>query len=138
MKGKKGSQFSFRERFSYWFDNLMSKGTVSLVLILFLITLIVVVVAGILAVIFDGGTADSIGGSIWTSLMHAIDAGTLSGHSGSFPYMLLMTIVTVCGLFITSVLIGIINNGMENKMESLRKGKSKVLAQGHTIILGIC
>ena len=133
---KKNKNFSFKEKFGYQFDCIMSKGTVSLVGLLFLITLTVVVLAGILVVLIEGQPGNKIPGSIWMSLMHAVDAGTLAGDTGSFMFILMMTLVTVCGLFITSILIGIINTGMESKMESLRKGRSRILEEGHTVILG--
>ena len=133
---KKNRKISMKERMGYLFDNIMSKGTVSLVAILFAITTIVVLIAGILMVLLDHQSDVSIGGGIWISLMHAIDGGTLAGDSGSLLFMVLMTLVTICGLFITSVLIGIINTGFENKMVSLSKGKSRVLVENHTVILG--
>ena len=135
-KNNNTRKISLKEKIVYRFDNLMAKGTISLVGILFAITLLVVIIAGILSVVFDGKSSSSLLGGIWVSLMHAIDAGTLTADAGSFPFMLLMTIVTICGLFITSILIGIINTGIEGKMSNLRKGKSCVLESGHTIILG--
>ncbi|MBI5829315.1 MAG: hypothetical protein HZB20_07185, partial [Chloroflexi bacterium] len=37
---------------------------------------------------------------------------------------------------IISALIGIINNGIEDKLDELRKGRSNVIESGHTVILG--
>ena len=128
--------FTLKERMQYAFDSIMSKGTIAMVGILFTITALVVILVGVVNVLFDGEGGLSIAGSIWLSLMHAIDAGTLTADSGSVLFMLLMTLVTICGLFITSVLIGIVNTGMEQKMASLRKGKSRVLEENHVIILG--
>lgn len=127
---------SFKERIRYKIDNLMSKGTVSLVIMLFSITAIVVVVAGVCSSLIDGQRDVSVFKSIWMSLMHAIDGGTLAGDDGNLLFILLMSIVTICGIFITSMLIGIINTGLESKMAALRKGKSRVLENGHTVILG--
>lgn len=129
-------KFTWREKLSYRFDNIMSKGTAALVVILFLITTLVVVIAGLLSAILDGEKGLAIFQSMWTSLMHAIDAGTLAGDEGNFSFILLMSIVTLCGLFITSMLIGIINSGLERKMSSLRKGRSRVLESNHVVILG--
>lgn len=127
---------SFKERIRYKIDNLMSKGTVSLVIMLFSITAIVVVVAGVCSSLIDGQRDVSVFKSIWMSLMNAIDGGTLAGDDGNLLFILLMSIVTICGIFITSMLIGIINTGLESKMAALRKGKSRVLENGHTVILG--
>lgn len=127
---------TWKEKFQYRFDNLMSKGTVSLIGMLFGITVLVVCVSGILVAITRCGDADTVGRNIWISLMHAIDAGTITADDGNLVFMILMTIVTICGLFITSVLIGVLNTGIENKMTSLQKGKSLVLEKNHVIILG--
>ncbi len=126
----------FSEKFQYWFDNMMAKGTISMVAILFLVTFAVVVITGVFAVLLDGHQEVTVFQNIWLSFMNTLDAGNLSANEGNFAYMILMTLVTICGLCITSVLIGIINTGMESKMEDLRKGKSHVLESGHTIILG--
>lgn len=125
----------WKERMKYRFDNLMSKGTVVLVGMLFAITLIVVLIAGILSTVTGNGMG--LGNNIWMSLQHAIDAGTLAGDdTANILYIVLMALVTVCGIFITSILIGIITTGFEEKLTALRKGRSCVVENGHTVILG--
>ena len=44
--------------------------------------------------------------------------------------------VTIGGIFIISTLIGILNTGLEGKLADLRKGRSRVVEDGHTAILG--
>ena len=127
---------TWKEKFQYHFDNLMSKGTASMIGMLFAITAIVVILAGVLVVLIWGEGDGSVGKSVWMSLMHAIDAGTIAGDEGSWLYLAIMMVVTICGLFITSMLIGILNTGIENKMTSLQKGKSIVLEKNHIVILG--
>lgn len=39
--------------------------------------------------------------------MHTMDAGTVAGDSGSWTYLLIMLIVTLGGIFVLSLLIGI-------------------------------
>ena len=125
----------FREKFRYRFDNLMSRGTIVLVVILFLITAIVVVIAGALAALFNKDMTTGV--SIWTSFMHTLDAGTLAGNdTANVGNVIMMTVVTICGIFVTSILIGIINSGFEQKLFNLRKGTSKVIESGHTVIIG--
>ena len=126
---------SFREKLRYAFDNFMGKGTIALIGMLFLITAIVVIITGALSSI--GNSDSSTGNLIWMSLMHALDAGTLAGdETSNIGFILLMTIVTICGIFVTSILIGIISSAFEEKLNSLRKGFSRVIENNHTVIIG--
>ncbi len=129
-------KITFRDRVRSWFDDLMSKGTPSLVAVLFLATTLVIAVVGlILALIGDGET--SLLGYFWVSLMHVIDAGTITGaDTADASFIILMSVATLCGIFVTSILIGIINTAFEEKLSSLRKGNSRVIANNHVIILG--
>ncbi len=124
----------FKAKLRYQFDNLMSRGAVALVGILFLATTIVIVVASLIAFLLGQG---SIGENIWASLMHTIDAGTITAaDTSNGVFVVLMSIVTLCGIFITSILIGIITTGFEEKLNSLKKGNSQVIESDHTVILG--
>ena len=127
-----------RERFSYWFDHYMSKGTGALVALLFATTVAVAVVVALLSRLFAPDASGSVGTSLWNSFMRIIDAGNVSGdyESHNALYVLLMIAATVCGLFVTSILIGIINAACEARLERLRRGNSRVLEKGHTVILG--
>ena len=126
---------TLKEKLQYKFDNIMSKGTVALVGMLFLVTFLVVMIAGIVVSIAAGSS--EIGNNIWISLMHAIDAGTLAGDStDNMSSVIIFSVVTICGIFVTSILIGIITTGFEEKLNSLRKGSSKVIEKNHTVILG--
>ena len=127
------------QRFRYWFDNLMSKGTKSLLLILAVITAVVVVIGGLISIALggaDGSGADSAGHSIWFTLMHAINTGVLAKEEGTVPYLFVMTIVTLVGIFITSFLIGTISNGIKEKVSDLQRGHSKVIERDHVVIIG--
>ncbi len=122
------------EKLKYKFDNLMSKGTIGLIWILFLLTSGVIVLTGIVASLTND---ESIVGNIWTSVMHTIDAGTITGtETANIGFLVIMCIVTLSGLFITSILIGIITTGFEERLNLLKKGNSKVIEKDHTLILG--
>lgn len=132
---------SFRNRFRYWFDNTISKGSAALIGWLAAISLLLIVGASVLLIVTKSAM-DADGKSLgflqllWMSLMRAMDAGTIGGDSGSFIFMTLMLVVTLGGIFIVSTLIGILNNGITQKLEDLRKGRSFVIEKGHTVILG--
>ena len=126
---------SYRERLRYIFDQIMSIGTLPLVGILFSITALVGILVGIIAS-FDSGE-QTITDLIWLSFMNILDAGNLTdAKSESVPIVVLMVISTLCGLFITSILVGIIVSGFEEKLYSLRQGFSRVVESGHMVIIG--
>ncbi|MBQ1841183.1 MAG: NAD-binding protein, partial [Atopobiaceae bacterium] len=128
-----------KQRFRYWFDNLMSKGTSSLLLLLGVITAVVSVTGGLLSVALGGadGAGDATAGSsIWFTLMHALNTGVLAKEEGTVPYLFVMTIVTLVGIFITSFLIGTISNAIKEKIANLQEGRSTVIEEGHVVIVG--
>ena len=126
---------SLRERINYWFDCMLSKGPIAMSVLLFAITAATVGVIGIISSFIsdDGGVLHQ----IWNSLMYTLDAGNLAGvPTDNVLYLILMSLATLCGLFLTSILIGIIATGVENKLSDLRKGTSVVQEDNHTVIVG--
>ena len=121
----------------YRFDNVMSKGLVALVGFLALITLGFVLIMTLLVVGFSSYPVEgeSLGEMVWVSLMHALDPGTVVGAEG-FGYRALMLVTTFGGLIFLAGLIGIVSGAFDEKVEELRKGRSKVLEKDHTLILG--
>lgn len=131
---------SWRERLRYQFDNLMSRGTIALIAGLALLSFFVIVLAGAilsLANIRPEGATEPLTfiEAMWESLMRTLDAGTMGGDAG-WGFRLVMFAVTIGGVFIISSLIGVLTSGLEGKLEELRKGHSRVIESGHTVILG--
>ncbi len=133
---------SLRARLRYRFDNVMSRGTGGQIALLAVITLILVAIATVTVVILqvrpedDSGKADSLGQVIWLSLMHAMDPGMLGGDNGGWLFPAVMLVLTIGGIFVVSALIGVLTQGFGDRMESLRRGRSAVVEQRHTVILG--
>lgn len=73
--------------------------------------------------------------AFWQSLMRSMDAGSVAGDTGWW-FRLVMFLVTLGGIFIMGSLIGVLTSGLEGKLEELRKGKSFVCEENHTLILG--
>jgi voltage-gated potassium channel Kch len=133
---------TIKQRFQYAFDNYMSHGTAALIGGLTVIATIVIIVGA--AVVSIGGmpfapegseTPLSFGEAAWEGMMRTLDAGTMGGDQG-WGFRFVMFAVTVGGVLFVSALIGIINNGLQSKLEQLRKGRSLVIAHDHTLILG--
>lgn len=132
-------QPTFKQRFQYWFDNYMSRGTIALIGGLGVLSLVIIFIAAAIirigAIAMDGESAPSFGEAAWMSLMRTLDAGTMGGDTGP-GFRIVMLLVTIGGIFIVSTLIGILSNGLEERIENLRKGRSLVLENEHTLILG--
>jgi ion channel POLLUX/CASTOR len=127
---------SNQQKIRYWFDNLMSKGTPALIGILAIASVILILIISFFAWITRSNPDKGFLQIIWMSLMRTLDAGTMGGDEGSILFLLSMFAVTLGGIFIISLLIGVLTTGIEGKIDSLRKGRSLVLEKGHTVILG--
>lgn len=131
---------SFRARFKYAFDNFMSAGPTRLISYLGLSALVLVFF--ITCFLYLGNvhpdevTRLNFVDTFWSSLMHILDPGTIGEHDGHWDFRLFMFLVTLVGIVIISTLIGLISNGIMDKLEQLRKGRSYVMEENHVLILG--
>ena len=131
---------TWQEKLRYQFDNFMARGTVALIGGLGLLSLVLIFLVAALITITGVRSAGSdtplnFWEAAWQSLMRTLDAGTMGGDEG-WVFRFVMFFVTLGGVFIISTLIGVLTSGIENKMEELRKGRSRVLENRHTVILG--
>ena len=130
------NQPGLRKRISYWFDNRMARGSLTLIHLLLSITLILLLFLSI-AVYFSARTEVSFFEAFFDTMGTLINAWMpSSGDSSSFGYLFFMSLAAIAGLMVTSVLIGIFSSAIEEKIYSLRKGNSIVLENDHHIILG--
>jgi voltage-gated potassium channel Kch len=132
------NKVSFGERFRYWFDGVMSKGTIAIIGLLFVVTVaFIAVIAAIVSLLNIGPDDEAIDfpEAMWGSLMRTLDSGTMGGDTGT-GYRVAMLVVTIGGVVVVASLIGIISGAFDSKVEDLRKGRSKVLETDHTLILG--
>ncbi|MFG2000807.1 potassium transporter TrkA [Spirillospora sp. NPDC048911] len=128
-----------RERVRYWFDNTMSKGTPALIGWLGLASGVLILVVASLAVVLAPKDSRENGhwpGVLWRSLLRTLDPGTMGDDTGTAPFLALMLVSTVGGIFIVSALIGVLTTGLENKIDELRKGRSRIIEHDHTVVLG--
>ncbi len=133
---------TWRDRVRYRFENTLSRGTIAIIGWLAVASMIIVVLASLALVFFavrkdptDAASSLDLGESMWQSLMRTLDAGNLAGDEGGLM-RLIMLLVTIGGIFIVSSLIGTITSGLQSRLDELRKGRSRVIETGHTLILG--
>jgi ion channel POLLUX/CASTOR len=138
-------RITWQERLRYSFDNSMSRGPIALIGWLFLASAFVIFTVafvvwatGIGVQIDDKGekTYFNFWQLTWMGLMRTIDSGTVTGDSGTPAYLIAMLVVTAAGIFLVSSLIGIITSGLDARLTELRKGRSVVIEEDHTLILG--
>lgn len=133
---------SLSARWRYAFDNSLSKGPLALLLWLGLAS--TALIAGVALLVWatgiapegDGGQRPGLLQLAWMGLMRTLDAGTMGGDAGSWPFLLAMLLITFGGIFVISTLIGSITSGIEEQLDELRKGRSRVLESGHVLVLG--
>ncbi|WP_243058017.1 NAD-binding protein [Nocardioides sp. SR21] len=131
---------SLGDRLRYRFDNSMSRGTPALIAWLSVVTLLLIMLFTVIVQVFNlRDDSEDVGffREIFQNLFHALDPGTVAGDGfTSWQFLITMLVLTIAGLFIVSALIGVIAAGIDTKLADLRRGRSIVLEQDHTVILG--
>ena len=131
-------QHSMRERLRYEFDKSMAAGPIALIgwlgIACFLIILAAATFITVIGITPAGSDGISFMEAFWESLMRTFDPGTMGGDQG-WGFRGVSLVVTLAGIFVFSALIGVLNSGLESKLDDLRKGRSRVLEVDQTIIL---
>jgi voltage-gated potassium channel Kch len=127
-------KITLKDRLRYAFDNLMAKGIGAQIVVLVIFTLIAVVIFSLI-VWFTGITSEvTLFEQIWSYLSLTLDTDPLTGDPWLFRLSTL--VISLVAVFITSILIGLLAAGIEEKISELRKGRSRVIEKNHIVILG--
>jgi voltage-gated potassium channel Kch len=127
-----------KERFKYWFDCTIARGTPSMILWLSIISLFIVTCCSLFLLVLlqlKGDSEITYLESFWKTLNAALDPGLVATEVRWLERIFLL-LVTFFGLFIVSTLIGVIGSGVQDKIMELRRGRSIVLESSHVVILG--
>ena len=122
------------DRLRYAFDNAMSRGIIALIAWLALVSLTVILVVSVSVWFAEISSESSLGEQFWVYLAQIVGAKAMTDRP--WAHRLPQLIVTYTGVFVTGALIGILTTGMNNRFSELRKGRSRVIETGHTVILG--
>ncbi|MEU7064501.1 NAD-binding lipoprotein [Streptomyces sp. NPDC046161] len=123
-------------RTRYRFDTVMARGTSVLIGWLTLVCLAIVVPASAALVWADPGAPRTWPGrlvAVWVSVGQTLKIG---GAVGSPLYVLLSVVLALVALLFVSTLVSLITTGLNDKVLALRRGRSTVLEQGHSVLLG--
>lgn len=119
----------------YKFDNAFAGGVKMQFIMLFIcLTLIILIVGPIVGLVGRDGT-------VLTGMAEVRDhllsyTLVLYDDVTDVLHYLLLFIVAILGMGFFSTFIGIINNAISKRMKDLSKGHSKIIEDGHIVILG--
>lgn len=131
-------RFTLGQRIRYRFDNALTRGIGLILVWLGLIVLAVILLVAFIVWIWGIGPGDRgvpYFESAWLALTRTLDPGTFGADEGG-RFRFLMLIVTLAGLFVLAVVIGLVSNAIDRRLELLRQGRSLVVETDHTLILG--
>ena len=124
-----------RDRIRYALDRALARGPITLVAGLAVASTLLVLVASFITRVATGGEM-SLSSILWQILFQALTPNPVDSNAGPWPFLLAMLIVTLGSLLMVSILIGILTTGIGERIRALRRGRSRVLERGHTVILG--
>lgn len=126
----------FRPRLRYWFDNTMTRGTPALIGWLSLACLAIVVPASALLVWADPARPTTLHNQFMEIWKNVSAAFKLGGAVGTPVFVGLSVLIALTGLLFASTLIGLIAAGVNRRILDLRRGRSTVFEEHHTVLLG--
>lgn len=128
----------WRRRLRYRVDNSLAKGVSVVLLWVGIALLALVVLVGTLMWVIGIGPSDQpvpLIENLWESLTRSLDPGTFGADEGT-AFRIAGLIVTIGGLLAVSLVIGLVSNAVDTRLDSLRRGRSVVVESGHTLVLG--
>ena len=127
----------------YKFDNFISKGGGSIFFSLVLaFVAILVLIGGVRAAIFsvfpDGAAPfDDVLMNIYVTFLQLTDPGNMAQDIPTSPqYKVAAVAAGLSGVILLSMLIAVVTTALDQKLDELKQGRSKVVESGHTLILG--
>ena len=125
---------NFYNKFLYSLDNMLSKGTSSIITLLVLAILIIVFLLAILTYIFSLKNDYTFLG-IFNEFIFSVIKYKPS-TSPNYLYELINFLLFLTGIIVTAGLIGAITTGLSEKLNQLRNSSSMIFEKNHVVILG--
>lgn len=123
---------SLSKQLAHWVDVFLSVYPYAKPLALLVATLLLICLGGLA---LFGVTDDSLADCLWLSWTYVADSGNHANSEGIGPRLVSVSI-SFGGMLIFAMMLGLVSDAISEKFDSLRKGKSEVVEQNHTLILG--
>ncbi|MEV5759553.1 NAD-binding lipoprotein [Streptomyces tendae] len=127
---------SWRHRARYVFDRTLARSTGALLGWLAACCLAIVVPVSTLLVWTDPRAPRSLSERLVAVWRTSAETLRLGGVTGAPLRMLLSVFLGLIALLCVSTLVGVITTGLGDRLEELRRGRSRVLEKGHAVVLG--
>ena len=127
------------QRLRYAFDNTLSRGPAALILWLVFATA-ALIAAAIMLDLIAGGVSQEAGLGprevFWSILFQTLVPNPPNNVDSPWQFMVIMFGVTIASLAMVSILIGLSSAAIQERLETLRRGRSHIIEKNHTVILG--
>lgn len=128
------------DRFRYQLDRFLSFGPAARFVGLLVLSLVLVLVGAVLVLVVmparpEGTQRFDFLEALWWAMTRMLDAGTFTGDEGALVRFTGL-LATLAGVGVVALLIGLVSSTIGEKLDDLRKGRSPVIDEGHTLILG--
>ena len=133
--------FSSNDTYSWWdlidyrLDYFFSTSEWANVILLLGLSYLLVIFGTGLLVVADSDDYSTISEAAWTSWTYVVDPGAQADAPSELVPRTVSLIVTLGGLLVFALLIGIVGESIGEKLEDLKTGKSRVFESGHTLML---
>jgi len=131
---------SFGDKVRYQIDRFLSWSPIARFVGLFGLSFILVFTCAVFAKLVmpppeDPGETFDLFEALWWAMTRVADAGTMGDDKGTVV-RIVATMATLSGVGVVALLIGLVSSTIGDKIEDLRKGRSPVIDEKHTLILG--
>ncbi len=116
-------------RIRYFINNLLIRNPFWQILVLFTISGLIIVTGMVLV-------SDLTPDSFWWSFTRLLDQGTFINDNCNPQIAMVGVLVTIGGILVLSLLIGILSSKITEQLDALKRGKSPILEKGHYIVCG--
>ncbi len=127
------------QRLRYAFDNTLSRGPAALILWLVIVTAALIAAAFLLDLIIGGVSQEAGLGPreiFWSILFQTLVPNPPNNFDNPWQFLVIMFGVTIASLAMVSILIGLASATIQERLETLRRGRSHIIEKDHTVILG--
>ena len=128
----------FADKLRYQIDRFLSWSPIARFMGLFVLSFILVTCCAVLARLAMPENPEEpfdLLEAMWWAMTRVADAGTMGDDKGTLVRFIAV-MATLSGVFVVALLIGLVSSTIGDKIEDLRKGKSPVIDENHTLILG--